>query len=268
MDAWSPPRHSRARAIRHAASRTATLAIALAVALGLLIEADPGLAAGHIVQAINYRYVAAGGGSSLTVTVGDQVTWHASGEPHSVTSGAPGAIDDRFADSPASGGLLLDGDSFTTTFPSIGTFPYFCEIHPEQMSGSVTVLSAATPAPTPAPTKTPTPAPTPRPTPRPTPAPTPAVVATAGPTEATTRSPDASPATTQPSGTASDEPGNSPSSSPSSSPSADATARPAGDESGASGGGPGGLAVVIAGLLALGLVGGMVLARRRRGAGG
>lgn len=142
------------------------------ITLAILASAGPGWAAELIVQARNYEFVAPGGGSSLTVRVGDRVTWVASGDPHTVTSGAPGAIDDRFADRPASIGFLLPGDSFTTTFTTPGTYSYFCEVHPDQMDGVVTVVPASTPASTPAPTRTPAPPAGPRPTPRPSPGPT------------------------------------------------------------------------------------------------
>lgn len=181
-------------------------ALGLVGLLGLL-AAGPGLAAGHTVQAQNYAFVAPGGGSSLTVTAGDQVTWVGSGDPHTVTSGGVGAIDDRFLDKPASAGYLEAGDTFTTTFATPGSYPYFCEVHGATMSGLVTVVAAVTPPPTKAPTVPPTKAPTPAPTPRPTPAPTPP------PTPITTPPPAVAtaPATTVPSPGESAEPSPSPS---------------------------------------------------------
>ena len=136
--------------------RRATLSIAAIVAvLGL---AGPTLGSSITIQAKNFEFLVPGGGSSLTVTAGAQVTWVASGDPHTVTSGAPGAVDNRFADQPASVGFLTAGAPFSTTFSAPGTYPYFCEVHPEQMSGVVTVLATSTnpPTPTPTPTKAPT----------------------------------------------------------------------------------------------------------------
>lgn len=130
--------------------------------LALLGFAGTGLGSSYTIQAMDYKFVAPGGGSSLTVGVGAQVTWVASGEGHSVTSGTPVAVDNRFADHPASAGALNRGDTFTTTFTAPGTYPYFCEFHSEQMTGVVTVVATATnpPAPTRAPTARPTAAPT------------------------------------------------------------------------------------------------------------
>lgn len=149
-----------------------TIAVGLLFGLlGFLGVASRSDAAGQTVGAINFTFVAPGGGSSLTIVVGGEVTWVASGDPHTVTSGSPGAIDDRFVDHPASVAFLFDGDRFTTTFPTSGTYPYFCEVHPEQMRGTVIVVAGATTAPTPAATPRPTVRPTPAPTPVPTPGP-------------------------------------------------------------------------------------------------
>ena len=169
---------------------------ALGVFVTLLVltttGARPVAGATITIQARNYEFAVPGGGSQLTVPVGSVVTWVASGDPHTVTSGTPGSIDNRFADHPASAGFLASGDSFTTTFASVGTFPYFCEVHPEQMSGVVTVLSTSTKPPTPAPTRPPTPRPSPSPTPTapttpapsapPLPSPSPSGTAAASPT--------------------------------------------------------------------------------------
>ena len=221
-------------------------------------------AAGHMVLARNFEFAVAGGGSTLTIAAGDQVTWRASGDPHTVTSGAPGAIDDRFADRPATAGLLMDGDSFTATFAQAGTYPYFCEIHPEQMRGVVVVVAVSTPAPTPlgAPTPGPTPGPSPRPTAGATPQPTPEP--TRGPSPGLTA---ASPGVT-PAAAASAPPI---SSTPPAG--ADAESSPAGSEAAtdadaapdASAGGPPFALLAIGGAVALA---GLLAAARRRPGGG
>jgi plastocyanin len=156
----------------------------IGLALGVLAAAGPAHGVGHTVQARNYEFAAPGGGSTLTVTAGDQVTWVASGDPHTVTSGAPGAVTDRFVDHPGSVGFLVAGDTFTTTFTTPGTYPYFCEVHPEQMTGVIAVVAASTPPPTAVPSKAPTPRPTTPSTAAPataTPAPSPLPVASASP---------------------------------------------------------------------------------------
>jgi plastocyanin len=224
---------------------------------GILGSAAPGFAASHIVQARNYAFIAPAGGSALSVAVGDEVTWIVSSapgtEPHTVTSGAPFAIDNRFPDHPATDGFLMPGDSFTTTFATAGTFPYFCELHPEQMTGTVTVGAAATPAPTKAPTPQPTlqvtapPSPTPAPTPIPTPLASPSLDASASDLP----SPQVSPSAT-----------------------AAASATPAGTPPPTGGSGEAGsgadagpLPIVLAGLIGVGLVAGLLAARRRGRAG-
>ncbi|MES2209556.1 MAG: plastocyanin/azurin family copper-binding protein [Chloroflexota bacterium] len=179
------------------------------VALAGLAFAGPSLGSSYTIQARNYAFVVPGGGSSLVVTVGDQVTWVAGGDPHTVTSGTPGAIDQRFVDHPAGAGLLKPGDTFTTTFTVPGTYPYFCEIHPEQMSGTVTVVASATSPATPAPT---TPSPTRAPSPRPTATPT--VPSTVPPTAPPTAPPTTSPPSSS-AGTGSPAPSVQPSTAPS-----------------------------------------------------
>lgn len=253
----SPIRHRR-RALRLSSAAIAVVAAALAIAL-------PGRATGYAVQAVNYEYVAPAGGSGLTVSVGDQVTWQASGDPHTVTSGTPGAIDDRFLDHPASEGFLVSGDLFTTSFGAPGTYPYFCEVHFETMLGTIVVVETATPAATPAPTPAATPAATKAPTPRPSPAPTPRS------TPPATVAPTATPVPPSTAPSASDTPTPTPSSTPiptasSSDPTPTATSTPTGDTGAtASGGGPSALPIVLAGIVAAGVLGGLLLARRRGG---
>ncbi|MEO8462272.1 MAG: plastocyanin/azurin family copper-binding protein [Chloroflexota bacterium] len=164
----------------------------IAGAVVLLMAAAGASAATHTVQAGNYEFVAPGGGSSITIAVGDKITWMASGDPHTVTSGAPGSIDNRFPDHPASVGFLMSGDTFIATFSSSGTFPYFCEVHPEQMSGVVKVVSAGST--TPIPTVKATPRPTPRPSPPPTPGPTATAPLLPRPSASPTEVPTAEPA--------------------------------------------------------------------------
>lgn len=159
--------------------------------LALLLGRSPIRAARFTVQAHNYAFVAPDGSTTLTVRVGDQVTWVASGDPHTVTSGKPGAVDNRFPDHPASAGFLTSGQTFTATFTKAGTYPYFCEVHPEQMAGVVKVVAPSSPAPTARPTPPPTRAPTAAPptTPPPTAAPTPVSPPTGTPSPAPSATP-------------------------------------------------------------------------------
>ena len=70
--------------------------------------------------------------ASVTVSVGDTVTWHNSGQqPHTATA-SDGSFDT---------GTVNSGGSASHTFNSPGTFSYICTIHPN-MKGTVRVLSA------------------------------------------------------------------------------------------------------------------------------
>ena len=67
---------------------------------------------------------------SAKVAVGGQVEWANRDEaPHTVTFDDPSI---KSSDS------LATGDTFSTTFPTAGTFPYKCNIHPT-MRGEVVV---------------------------------------------------------------------------------------------------------------------------------
>jgi plastocyanin len=101
--------------------------------------------------------------SSQTINVGDTVMWTWGLGVHSTTSGAV-----CFADDTWNSGLLVAPNSFSVTFPSAGTFPYFCTLHCAfGMTGQIVVQ-----APTETPTLTPTPTPTVTPTGTQTPSPT------------------------------------------------------------------------------------------------
>jgi plastocyanin len=176
--------------VRHGFARASAALLAGAVALLLLLTAGSVHAATVTVAAVNFHFQP----PSRTVSVGDVVRWTFAGDPHSVTSGAPGAPDGRF-----DSGITDPGGLFQVTFDTPGTFPYFCQIHPEEMHGTIVVGAAATPKPTvqstPKPTPTPRPTPTPKPTPRPTPTPSapPSPTPTPAPTPAPSPTPSAPP---------------------------------------------------------------------------
>lgn len=127
---------------------------------------------------------------------GDTVEWVWVSDFHSVTSGTGGQPDGMFDSD-----LQSVPFTFSFTFPTAGSFPYFCLIHQPLMVGTV-VVSPSTPTPTPSPAATPTPTqtatatPTPTPIITPTPTPTPGVTPTPTPTPATTPTPTPTPATT------------------------------------------------------------------------
>jgi len=70
--------------------------------------------------------------AAVTIDVGGTVTWNWTGSnPHTVT-----ADDGSFESAQQTSG------SFTHTFDTAGTFGYFCEVHGQAMSGTVTVNAA------------------------------------------------------------------------------------------------------------------------------
>jgi plastocyanin len=94
--------------------------------------------------------------SSVTIQPGDTVQWTWSSSGHSSTSGTPGSPS-GFWDS----GLRNQGQMFSQTFNTAGSFPYYCTPHGQccGMVGTVTVNPTPTPTPTPTATPTPTPGP-------------------------------------------------------------------------------------------------------------
>jgi hypothetical protein len=70
--------------------------------------------------------------TSVTIAVGDTVTWHNTGQaPHNATA------DDGSFKTPD----LNNGQSASHTFNQAGTFSYICTIHPN-MKGTIRVLSS------------------------------------------------------------------------------------------------------------------------------
>jgi plastocyanin len=89
--------------------------------------------------------------TSLTVNVGDTVTWTNTGSlPHTVTSNT----------NVWTSATVNPGASFSFTFTTPGTYAYRCSFH-TSMTGTIIVGSTATPTLTPTPTSTRTPTPTP-----------------------------------------------------------------------------------------------------------
>ena len=95
-------------------------------------------AARHTVKVADYKYTP----RDLTVDQGDSVTWRWTGsdKDHSVTTkdGAPDAFDShaglklgQIKDAPA-------GGEYTRTFDKLGTYAYYCRLHPD-MTASVKV---------------------------------------------------------------------------------------------------------------------------------
>ena len=97
--------------------------------VALAAVAGTALAADHAVGISGFAFSPA----TVTVAVGDTVTWtNADQVPHTATADA-GAFDT---------GTLDNGGSNTVTFSTAGTFPYHCSVHP-QMTGTVVVEAAS-----------------------------------------------------------------------------------------------------------------------------
>lgn len=90
--------------------------------------------------------------ATVTVAPGDTVTWTWQAGPHSTTSNATSAPE--FWDS----GIRFTGASFSHTFLTLGTYPYYCSVHSSPtgtaMNGVVIVAPPPTATPLP-PTATP-----------------------------------------------------------------------------------------------------------------
>ncbi|MEV6641416.1 cupredoxin family copper-binding protein [Amycolatopsis sp. NPDC051371] len=118
-------------------------AVGLIVLLHGVLVAAPAQAATQQVMMANYAFSPA----TLTVHVGDTVTWmqHDQAPHDATTTSAPVSFR-----SPQ----LSQGQSWSYTFRTSGTYAYYCSVHPD-MRATVTVLAAATSAAQPKPTQAP-----------------------------------------------------------------------------------------------------------------
>ena len=87
---------------------------------------------------------------AVNINPGDTVLWVWEGGPHTVTSGAPGAVDGTFCSLPSGTPPSVSAcDSisyaqgrtaaFYRKFASTGTFPYFDEVQGAMMTGTIVV---------------------------------------------------------------------------------------------------------------------------------
>jgi len=120
--------------------RTWRLALVVGLLLAVGAIAAPALAQGGAVSIVGTSFQP----STITVGVGDTVTWTTTqsiGQQHSVTSGKPGGTDvGKEFDSGI--GLADNGQSYQFTFQKAGTYDYFCQVHPTQMTGQIVVTAA------------------------------------------------------------------------------------------------------------------------------
>jgi plastocyanin len=127
------------------------------------------LGAARASQGTTFTVQVAPGGSlvfspaSQTIGIGDTVHWVWGGSGHSTTSGNPCTADGLW-----DSGVHPAGFTFDVTFPTAGTFNYFCSVHCSfGMTGTITVGLQPTPTPTATPTPTPVGPPPPTATPGP-----------------------------------------------------------------------------------------------------
>ena len=117
------------------AAHRALAAIGLVLAAAIiapLAVASPILAAEHSVAVTDGAF----GPATLTIAVGDAVTWtNTDDSPHTVTAEG-GAFDS---------GNLNEGLSFSFTFTEAGAYAYVCSYH-DEMRATIVVEDAAAPA--------------------------------------------------------------------------------------------------------------------------
>ena len=78
--------------------------------------------------------------STVTIGIGETVTWeNTDNAAHTVTSGSPADGPDGVFDSSL---IMAGGATFSHTFDAVGTYDYFCMVHP-WMAGSVIVEDEA-----------------------------------------------------------------------------------------------------------------------------
>ena len=109
--------------------------LAVSLAASILFAASPMAAAtNHQVQISGFAFRP----GTLTVTVGDTVTWtNADDSPHTVTAES----------GPFDSGNIDEGGSYSFTFTKAGTYAYRCDYHSEMKATIVVVAPAEAPAP-------------------------------------------------------------------------------------------------------------------------
>jgi LPXTG-motif cell wall-anchored protein len=117
-----------------------TLSALVAAGIFVVVVAGPAMAAS--VSVVDNSF----GPKVVTIKVGESVTWSSTGtNPHTVTSDS-GAFDSSPNCPTQMPSCLQNGESYTHSFNSVGTFPYHCKIHGAAggigMSGTVVVTSA------------------------------------------------------------------------------------------------------------------------------
>jgi plastocyanin len=96
--------------------------------------ATPTPSAAHSVDVLDNSFSdSVSGNSTTTINAGQTVTWDFVSTLHSTTSGVCCTPDGMWDSGTRSTG------SFSHTFPTAGTFPYFCTVHGSMMTGTIVV---------------------------------------------------------------------------------------------------------------------------------
>lgn len=113
----------------------------IGILVALLVPADSALAANQTVTASDNPYNAFTP-PAVTVLQGETVTWNNVSGPHNVH------FDDGFTQPD----MVAAPWTVSRPFPTVGTFTYICQVHPSEMTGTVTVQApGGTPGPGPPP---------------------------------------------------------------------------------------------------------------------
>jgi plastocyanin len=125
---------------------TRRLVFGSGLVLAIALAAAPVLAADHAVSIVDRKFEPA----QVTIAVGDTVTWtvtKAIGEPHSVRSGKVTDPDVGMRFDSGVDGLKDNGQTFEHAFAEAGTYDYYCQVHPVEMTGQVIVTGPGESAP-------------------------------------------------------------------------------------------------------------------------
>lgn len=118
------------------------------VAVLLLSQSAPSAEAATIVIDVGDNWFCSSsfqnGDCPTTIEVGDTISWDFSGAFLQHTATDCGADCDSPTGSPAfdSGGVPPNPSKYQFTFNTPGVYHYYCELHPSQMRGTITVASS------------------------------------------------------------------------------------------------------------------------------
>ncbi|MEJ2336562.1 MAG: hypothetical protein P8Y10_14090 [Gemmatimonadales bacterium] len=89
-----------------------------------------------VIEMENIAFVAPDGGDAVTIQLGQTVGWvNRDGVAHTATSNEEPAGGTAF-----DSGLLSNAETFVFEPNVVGTWVYFCEVHPAQMAGATIVV--------------------------------------------------------------------------------------------------------------------------------